>query len=159
MRSFRPLFLGRKIDIKELQGNMEQLQMVPLRKHEREAIIQVFGLPPEKLGLLQNSNRATIVAADHHWTADVLRPRLERLRRVMQRELVPLFDDRIIIDFDTPVARDEEMQLATMKAASHAFTVNDWRKRAGMESAADGDVYVVPLNSEIVAQGSLKLHR
>ena len=41
-----------------------------------------------------------------------------------------------------------------MKAASHAFTVNDWRKRAGMESAADGDVYVVPLNSEIVAQGS-----
>jgi len=35
-------------------------------------------------------------------------------------------------------------------------TVNDWRKRAGMESAADGDVYVVPLNSEIVAQGGLK---
>ena len=47
------------------------------------------------------------------------------------------------------------MALAKIKAASHAFTVNDWRRSAGMESVADGDVYIVPLNSERVPAGSL----
>ena len=55
------------------------------------------------------------------------------------------------------MARDEEMQLNKMKAAAFAFTVNDWRKSAGIERAADGDVYVVPLNSERVPQGKLKV--
>jgi len=59
------------------------------------------------------------------------------------------------INYDTPVARDEEMALAKMRAASHAFTVNDWRRNAGMESVPDGDVYVVSLNSERVPQGKL----
>jgi len=49
------------------------------------------------------------------------------------------------------------MALATMKAASHAFTVNDLRRSAGMESVPDGDVYIVPLNSERVPQSKLKV--
>ena len=129
---------------------MEQLQMVPLRKHERDTILQIYGGPPEKWGLINDSKRSTIVAADLFFQQDLIKPRVELIRASIQRHLVPQFDDKLIFHYHTPVVKDEEMQFEHMKAAPFSFTINDWRKRAGFASLGpEGDKILVPLNSQL----------
>ena len=158
--AYRPSFLSRKVDVKELGQTFEHMQMVEIRKHERDTIIQVYGLPPEKFGIVNESKRSTIAAADLFWTKDILLPRLDSLRAVLQEQFVPLFDDRLILDFESPVVQDDEHQLNVMKAASWAYTRNEWRK-FGLHPPMDesvGNVFMQPLNEyERPAEGDFVL--
>lgn len=156
--AWKPHFLSRKVDIKEMGQSFENMQMVEIRKHERDTIIQVYGVPPEKFGIVNESKRSTIAAADFFWTKDIIAPRLEALRTVLQRDLIPMFDDRLILDFESPTVEDAEHRLTIMKGASWAFTRNEWRKEAGLDPAPEdsGDMYVVPINTfERPVEGTL----
>jgi hypothetical protein len=142
-QSFKPHFLNRKIDVVQLGQSFENMQMIDLRKHERDTIIQVFGAPPEKFGVLNNSNRSTIISSQLFWNQDILLPRLEFMRCVLQQDLVPLFDPRLVIDFELPEIKDEDHVLNVMRASPWAFTQNEWRAAAGHEPISDGDIYSV----------------
>ena len=61
-----------------------------------------------------------------------------------------MFDSRIILDYHSLVIQDQEAKLEIMKAAPWAFPINDWRDFAGVENETNGDVYVIPLNQEVV---------
>ena len=132
--AYKPYFINKKIDVKEIGQTFENMQLTQLRKHERDTIIQVFGAPPEKLGVLSQSNRSTIAAADLFWTKDLIMPRVENLRTVIQSRLVPLFDERLILDYDSPVVEDSEHELRVMSAMPGAFTKNEWRAMANKDS-------------------------
>lgn len=150
-KAYKPLFFSRKIDIKELTQTFENLQMVQLRKFERDTFISVFSAPPEKFGLVQDSKRSTIAAADYFWNKDIIQPRIEMLRQHMQVKLVPLFDDRLILDYDTPVIEDDEFKRETMRYAPWAFRLNEWRQLADHPSMGeDGEKILVPLNSMLM---------
>ncbi len=153
-RRFRPQFLNKKIEVTELSQTFRNMQLVDLRKYERDTIIQVFGVPPEILGIVENSNRATIEAADFLFSRWVIVPRLEFLRAVIQARLVPEFDERLIVDYESPVAEDKAHHLEVMKGAPWAFTVNEWRDAVGLpEKAEGGDTHMVPL--DLVASDDL----
>lgn len=150
-KAFRPLFFSQKIDVKELSHNFEQLQMVQLRKHERDTFVNVFGIPPEKIGLIGESKRSTIAAADMFWNKDVIKPRVEIIRRVLQQTIVPRFDERLILYYETPVIQEDEFKLQAMQAAPWASTLNEWRKIQGWPTLGPaGEVLIVPLNSQII---------
>lgn len=149
--SFKPMFFSRKIDVKTLSQTFENMQMVELRKQERDAFINVFGIPPEKLGVINESKRSTINAADFFWTKDIIKPRVELLRTFLQWKLVPDYDDRLIIDYDTPVIQDDEFKLEIMKALPWAFSIDEVRNFADEESLKDfGYQHVIPLNHELI---------
>lgn len=146
-KAFKPLFFSQKVDIKEITQTFESLQMTQVRKHERDTFISVFGVPPEKLGVIGDSKRSTIAAADFFWNKDLIKPRLERIRMTCQMVLVPQFDDRIVLDYETPVVQDDEFQLNVMKAQPGAYTLNEWRKAASQPSlGAQGEVMLLPAN-------------
>jgi hypothetical protein len=42
----KPLFADHEVKVQEIGQSFEQMQLVPLRQHERDTIIQVFGIPP-----------------------------------------------------------------------------------------------------------------
>ena len=150
-KAFKPLFFSQKVDIKELSQSFESMQMVQVRQHERDTFISVFGVPPEKLGVIGDSKRSTIAAADFFWNKDIVKPRLEKLRRPMQMSMVPMFDERLMLEYETPVVQDDEHRLNVMKAAPHSITLNEWREEAGKASLGPvGDVLVVPLNSQLL---------
>jgi hypothetical protein len=146
--AYKPLFLNRKVEIKELQQNLASREFIELRQYERDTIIQVFGIPPEILGILQNSNRATIEAADLFFSRYTLLPRLEMLREQFQKQIVKHFDDSglIEIDFVSPVTADKSYQLSVMQAMPHAFTYDEVRIRAGEDILPEGrgDVFPIP---------------
>lgn len=146
-RAFKPFFLRRGVDIKEVDQNFRSQMFVQLREFERNTILQVFGVSPEILGIVAGgSNRATISVAEFIYSRRVLVPRLELIRSVIQERVLPEFDERLVLDYVSPVARDAELELAAGKTAPWALTTNEWRERIGEEPLPneDGDWFMVP---------------
>lgn len=132
-RAFKPFFLRRAVEIKELDQNFRSQQLVQLREFERNTILQIFGVSPETLGIISTgSNRATITMGDAIYSRRVLVPRLELLRTVMQERFLPIFDERLILDYESPVTRDHELELEAGKIAPYAASVDEWREKIGL---------------------------
>lgn len=151
-RAFKPFFVNRKITVDEIGQTFRDMQFTQLREHERDTIIQVFGVPPEILGVLQNSNRATIDAADYLFARHVLVPRLDLIRETIQERLAPMFDERLIIDYESPVQEDRQVQLEAAKAQPAAIKIDEWRELAGFEELEDGtgDAFIAPMGIQVV---------
>ena len=147
-KAFKPFFVGREINVHEVNQSLHDLQLVELRQFERDMIVQVFGIPPELLGILQNSNRSTIDSADYLFSRWVVAPRMEFLRSQLQERLIPEYDDRLVLDFVSPIAEDREHMLAAAKAAPWSLKVDEWRVMQGQEPLDDGagQVHMMPLN-------------
>ena len=147
-RAFKPFFVGKEIGVHEVSQSMQELQMVELRKQQRDMVVQMFGIPPELLGILTNSNRATIDAADFLFSRWVVTPRLEFLRAQIQERLVPDYDDRLVIDYVSPIQEDREFMLESGRAAPWAMTVDEWRTLQGQEVLPDdtGNTHLIPNN-------------
>ena len=144
-RSWKPYFLSREVGVHEFTKDMQALQLIGIRQQERDIILQVWGLPPEKLGITSSSNRATIEGADLIYAKDVLVPRLEFRRSFFQEMLIPEYDDRLIVDYVTPVMEDKEFALKVATAAPWAMDGNEWRAIMGLPEQQEFEgVYFVP---------------
>lgn len=139
-RRFVPFFLpGSNIQVREISQEFDFSGIVELRKFCRDQVFQVHGIPPEVMGVIENSNRATIEGADLQFAKHAQVPRIEAMRDALQSDLVPRFDDRIILDYENPVQEDKEHQLNAVKAAPYAFDVDEIRAIADHEPMNDGN--------------------
>ena len=130
-RSFKPLFLHTPVEVKLLEQNFRNMQLTELRKHERDTIMQVWGIPPEMFGVVAASNRSTIEVAPYIFMKYCIVPRIERERCFLQERLVPEYDERLILDYVSPVPEDKEFQLKVMAAQPTSFEKNEFRELAG----------------------------
>ena len=146
-KSHRPFFLPGKVGVKELSSSFSDMTLVELRKFLRDVVLQIYGLPPEALGILDASNRATITAAEFFLTKHVQVPKIKMLRSGMARTLVPQFDNRLKLGFVNPVEKDKEHILNVMKAASYAFDIDEIRALADHEpDDLNGPLHATPFN-------------
>ncbi len=136
-RAFKTHFVNRKIDVKETNQSFADLGVVQLRQSERDTFLQVFGVPPEVCGVVTNSNRATIEAATYIMALLVTVPRLETYRAEWQARILPEYDERLILDYVSPVTENDDYILEVMKASPWAFLVDDWRIKANFGPLGD----------------------
>lgn len=137
-RQYQTHFTGAKIDVQRLDTSFKDMALVELRRQERDVIIQTFGIPPELIGIIENSNRATIDAAEFLFARHALEPRLELWRSELQVRLIPRFDDRLILEYDSPVPADREFQLKAMIAMPAAYSIDEHRELAGVGPLDEG---------------------
>lgn len=116
------------IEVKTVAQNFKDLQLADLRTLQRDTVLSVFGVPPEVMGIIENSNRATIGAADFLFTSKVLVPRLNFLAAALTDLVADEWDERLFIAYESPVAEDLEFALKVMSAQPALFTKNEWRK-------------------------------
>lgn len=147
-KAYRTHWTGAKLDVKRLDTAFKDMALIEIRSFERNTIVQVFGVPPEKLGIIENSNRSTSESAQFIFANDVLVPRAELWRAELQNKLVARFDQRLILDYESPVPGDREYKLRTMQAFSEMFTIDEIRALAEMDPLPDGKG-----NAFIVTQG------
>jgi HK97 family phage portal protein len=147
-KSFKPYFLSKNVQIKELAQDFSAMKVVELRNQERDTILHVIGIPPEILGILDSSNRATIESAEYLYNRQLIIPRLERLRATFQSQLALDFDDRIILQYVSPVMEDKEFILKSMQSSPWAFTVDEWRAVSHYPALPEstGNIFMVPNN-------------
>lgn len=129
-RAFRPMFLSRPTEVTPLEANFRQLQLKDLRVHSRDICLQVWGVPPEILGIIEHSNRATIDAASYLFHKLVVEPRLEFWRLEYQRQFISDYDSRLILDYESPVLEDKEFHAKVMTALPEAFEIDELRELA-----------------------------
>ena len=89
-----------------------------LRDQMRDILLHVPGVPPEIFGILESSNRSTIDAAKYLFDSLLIVPRLEFLRTIMQERLIPEFDEKLILDYVSPVEKDREFALEAGKGGA-----------------------------------------
>lgn len=150
MKANRPFFLNKDVTVTQLSQKFSDMELTDLRKWERDVIIHGLGVPPEILGVVENSNRATIDAADYLFTQWVCVPRLDMIRAFLQWHLIPYYDDRLIIGYISPVQEDREHQLAVAKAAPWSLSSHQWAKLGGWEPPDGDPVYILPWNQRVI---------
>jgi HK97 family phage portal protein len=126
----KALITSGKTTFARLDTPFKDIQLIELRKFLMNFTRMVYRVPPEILGDITNSNRATSLAAQEIFARQVVVPRAEHLRAMMQKWLVPLFGDDIILDYDSPVPEDREHSLKVFTARPEAFSYTEWRALA-----------------------------
>ena len=147
---WKPSIINREMKIEKMTQDFSGLGMAELRVMERDIITQVYGIPPEMLGIIESSNRATIDSADYLMARYVVSPRLEAMREPLQRAFNRFFPkEQAVIDYVSPVTEDFEFKKSVMVGVPHAFYVDDHRELAGLGPLDNGmgQVFVAPFSS------------
>lgn len=152
-RSYQTHWTNAKISAQRLDTSFKDMALIDIRKFERDTFIQTYGVPPELLGILTNSNRATITSADYLFAKHCLMPRLELWRSELQMRLIPLFDERLILAYDSPIPADVEAERAVMLALPQFAMIDEVRARQGLPPLPDkkGQGFLVPPGFTYVA--------
>jgi HK97 family phage portal protein len=136
-------FTNAQIGYEDLSHTFRDQELLALRQYQSDLMRQTFGVPPEILGIIQNSNRATIDSSYYLYSRGVLVPRMVQLCDTLQT-LAAEWDDRLIVDFLSPVPEDVEFKKAAMVALPTNYTVNEHRALAGQLPIDSGDVMYSP---------------
>lgn len=122
-----------KVDVKTI-GHTFREQMLPdLRDQSRDFILQLFSVPPEVMGIVENSNRATIDSAFYLFARVVVTPRLSFVCDALTSWCRAEYKDAsLCVGFESPVPEDAEFRLRVMQAQPDLFQKNEWRKLAGL---------------------------
>lgn len=67
------------LDWQSMNNGPREALFLETRKSTREAILGMLGVPPEKVGLLEHSNKATSFVSERSWQRDTIAPLLKRL--------------------------------------------------------------------------------
>lgn len=136
-----------KLSVEKLSPSFVDLQLQEMRQWERDLVQQVTGIPPELLGIIENSNRATIDSADYLFARRGMVPRLEQERSDRQERLAPEFDERLLIEFDSPVPADRDFIAKLMQQSPAAFRIDEVRELAEHDALPDGrgKLHAVPV--------------
>ena len=157
-QQWKARFLNREVKVHQFDPDLRSNQFVQLRQHERDFVAQVYGVPPEILGIVENSNRATIEGADDIFTRYVVVPRLEFWRTNLQERFIGEYDDRLILDYVSPVQEDKAHSLQAAAAAGWALSIDEWRAKQGLPPL-DGDkgrgIYMVPVGLTATTEENL----
>lgn len=146
-RAALPYFATHKLGVKEIGQSFQELTLVPLREFERNTIRQVFGVPPEMLGIVEpGTSRATIETGEYIFEKHVVQPRREFLRAYLQERIVPEYDERLVLSYVSTIAEDRTAMLESAKAAPYALSVDEWRGMSGHDplEADAGRVHLIP---------------
>lgn len=94
----RPAVLDRGMEIHELGLNNENAQWMDARGYSDRDICGIWGVPPHKVGILQDAKYANIEQQAIEWVTDALLPRIVMWEEVCQRDLLG-YDEELYVKF------------------------------------------------------------
>lgn len=112
----------------KMNASPQEAQFLETRKSMREAVLGLFGVPPEKAGILEHSNRSTAAFANRVWIRDTISPLLKRLNiflSTITNEIQPgsTFEFEELVQEDS----EEDVSIATGYFNLGAITPNEIR--------------------------------
>ena len=128
----------------ERKFSLRDMQFAELRDVSRETIREAFGFPKAMLGSVDDVNRANAEAGEVMFARWLVQPRCERLKEVLNTQLLPLFGEttqNLEFDYVTPVPQSREQADSERDSKAAAFkTLVD----AGVEPDDAADVVGLP---------------
>lgn len=140
------LITSGKLTLQRLDTTFKDIALVDLRKFLMGFVRMTYRIPPEIVGDISSSNRATAFAAREIFAEQVVKPRAEFFQKAWQKWVMPLFgDEGAILDFESPVPADRERSLRVMGLMPSAFSFDEWRAEAGRKPDPERQGYPMPL--------------
>lgn len=106
--------------------SLRDLQVAELENVSRDKTLLAFGMPKSVLGIVEDVNRANAEAGEYLYTTHMIRPRLNRWRAMLNKQLVPLFGEatarRYELDYEDPVPENSEAELAELDTKAKVLT-------------------------------------
>lgn len=146
----KPAVLPFQGKIHQLGTSAREMDFVQSRKYLRDQANQHFRVPPELMGIIENSNRATIDAADYIYRSSVLINRLTMIEHVIQHQIIDRFfsNENLVFEFENVIPEDKEFQLkvANEGLARGAISIDEWRQKNGFDPLPNGqgNVFLIP---------------
>jgi len=90
--------------------SMKDMQFAEMRDVPREIIREAYRMSKFMLGSVEGTNRATAIAAKAVYAENLIVPRLDRWKRLLNTWLLPMYSggDKLEFDYDNPVPPDAE---------------------------------------------------
>lgn len=131
-------FHSGKITVNQLGHSFKDIQLRELREVSSDIVQQMYGLPPELVGKIENSNLATSREAMAIAATTIVEPRAKAMLPWIQR-VADMFDDRIVVGYRNPLPANQDFQLKVMQAFPHLATVREGRDLAGLSDRGEED--------------------
>ncbi len=152
--AFKVAFLTGDAKVHSLGTSHKDMEWAEGRKLLRDIIFQTLGIPPEILGVIENSNRATAEAALYIYALQCILPRVTSLCEDLNRLLVPMFSAAhgrpVYLGFESPVRETEEFRLerAERLFKAGAISRDECRDATGWDPMGGerGEEILQPLN-------------
>lgn len=150
-----PAVLTGSQDVKTLGIAPKELDMVESRKFLRDECLQHFQIPPEIMGIIENSNRSTIDASYYLMQKNIIKPNLEWFERVLNRQLLREFDSDLVCKHDLIIDEDEQLQLQIYQfgVQNGCITKEQFCEKFGINPNPEEGHYIMPISSVLIPAG------
>jgi HK97 family phage portal protein len=142
----QPHFVTKKVSAEQLSQTFVEAQHNEHRKFGRDAQMFGYGMPPEAMGVVENSNRATIESAEYFLAKYGTEPMADLICSELNAWVVRDFGEHLFLHYEDVVPENVERADALIKATPWMCKVNELRERAGLEplEGIEGEIFVVP---------------
>ncbi|MCF7819883.1 MAG: phage portal protein [Candidatus Pacebacteria bacterium] len=135
----------------------KDLDFIESRKMNRDEILSIFGVPKPVLGVFEDVNRASAIAAEYVFNKWTLEPLATELVEQLNEFLVPMFGSDLWLSFEPLAKEDEEMNLKQKEISWNKWrTTNEIRESEGLDPVNGGDYIYMPLSAMPVIGGEKK---
>lgn len=122
--------------VESIPTNHREMELLETRRMYRDTSHQHFGIPPEIVGIVENSNKATVVAAEHIYAKQVRMPLLHHFEDIINSKILTKYDssDNMYFEFENILPDDDELNLKKAQEAEKAktITINEHREMLGL---------------------------
>lgn len=146
--SFKPPVLHSGVEAVSGPSPLD-LDLGNLDDRQRDKILGAYRVPKSKLGFSESANKASMWAADAAFQQEVIKPTLTLVDSVFDLKLLPLYDSRLVGNFENPVPTDKESlrEDVDMLLNRGAISVEEARERYGFDrEVPPGDTVLIPFN-------------
>lgn len=143
-----PLLLDGGLDWKEMGLSPKDMDWLESRKRNAQDIAMGYGVPAELIGLKEATYENRREARRAFYTETVL-PDADVLKAELNNWLVPLYGDRILLDYDRDAIealQEDREKVWTRVQKADWLTLNEKRVATGYDERPDGDVVLVPFS-------------
>ena len=140
--------------LESISFSPKEMSFMQGRKASLSEVAAIFGVPMSLL-TTEDVNRANADAGERQHAKKTVLPRLRKIEQKINEQLMPMFDQRLFVAFDNPVAEDKEFQLKERESnlKTGYSTINAERELNGLDPVDYGEVPLLPMN--IVPLGSV----
>lgn len=135
--SHKTAFLSFPAKVEAIPNNHQEMELLETRKALRDEALQHIGIPPEIVGIVENSNKATVIAAEHIYAKQVRQPTLHHFEDIINSRILPLYGDDgglgIYFKFDDILPDDREEMRKDAKEGREAGTITIDEHRAMLQ--------------------------
>lgn len=128
----------------------KDMDFIDSRKMTREEICAVFGVPPQLVGIQENSTYSNYAEARQSFYQDTVLPTLDKIVSTINQRVSPLYGQNIVVGYDKTqieaLQESSDAKYERLSKVKDTLTINERRQELGYEPVASGDVLLIPTN-------------